>query len=150
MKQSTYAETVNYWKTGQSSPDTWLDHAKTEITAVGGKVLADGFINEASSGRASFMLAFELDGERFKVLWPVLESKTGNLRAARIQSATALYHEVKAACVKLRFLGARSAFLAYWMLPDGSGRTASEVTLEDDLPQLLGGRPVMVLEAENL
>ncbi len=132
MIEKTYAETVNYWKTGQSSPDTWLDHAKTEIAAVGGKVLA-----------------FELDGEKFRVLWPVLESKTGNLRAARIQAATALYHEVKAACVKLRFLGARAAFLAYWMLPDGSGRTASELTLEDDLPALLGGKPVMALEVSN-
>ena len=38
MSPLPYAEDVNYWKTGQSAPDTWLDHAKTEIAAAGGAV----------------------------------------------------------------------------------------------------------------
>ena len=81
------------------------------------------------------------------MVWPVLESKSGNLRAARVQAATSLYHEVKAACVKAKFLGTRTAFLAYWLLPDG--RAAAEVTsaeLSATLPQLFGGRPALTME----
>lgn len=41
-----YAEEVNYWKTGQSSPDTWIDRAKGEIIATGGKVLSEAYGSE--------------------------------------------------------------------------------------------------------
>lgn len=50
----------------------------------------------------------------------------------------------KAACVKLRFLGSRAAFIAYWMLPDG--RTPAEATGDLELPLLLGGMPVLTVE----
>jgi hypothetical protein len=134
----TYAENVNYWKTGKSSPDTWLEKAKTEIKRVGGVVAGSVIVSDDLTGRAGFMLAFQLGDDQFKMVWPVLKTKTDNLKAARIQAATALYHEVKAACVKLKFLGARSAFFAYLLLDDG--RTASEVggnELAERLPQLL-------------
>lgn len=84
------------------------------------------------------MLAFELGGEYFKILWPVLKPKSGDLKAARIQAATALYHEVKNAAVKAHFQGAKNAFIAYWVLPNG--KTVSEVTAEElaeRLPPLL-------------
>jgi hypothetical protein len=48
------------------------------------------------------MLEFDLGGERYKVVWPVLPTKTGKDRAARVQAATALYHDVKARCVTLK------------------------------------------------
>lgn len=143
----TYAEDVNYWQTSRTSPDTWLDKAKREIETIGGQVAGEGFVSESLTGRSSFMLAFSIEGDKFKLLWPVLESKTGNIKAARIQAATALYHEVKAACVKAKFLGARPAFLAYLMLPNG--KTASEATSEEltaVLPELLGGNSQLLLE----
>lgn len=133
-----YAEDINYWKTGKSSPDVWLEKAKTEIKRVGGVVAGSVIVSDEIAGKYAFMLAFSLGDDQFKMVWPVLKTKTDNLKAARIQSATALYHEVKAACVKLKFLGARSAFFAYLMLDDG--RTASEVggnELSEILPQLL-------------
>ena len=79
----------------------------------------------SDGSRSSYLLVFQLGEDQFKMIWPVLESKRGNTRSARIQAATALYHEVKAACVKAKFLGARTAFFAFLMLPDG--RTASQV-----------------------
>lgn len=145
-----YAEEVNYWKTGRSSPDTWIDQAKREIISAGGVVVGDGFISEAFTMRSSYMLAFEIGEERFKMLWPVLEPKSGDVRAARIQAATALYHEVKAACVKAKFLGTRTAFLPYLMLCDG--RSVSEVSsadLVEALPQLFGGKPNLMLVEEK-
>lgn len=143
-----HAEDVNYWKTGRSSTDSWLEKAKKEIRAADGQVVGSGSFSEDITGRAGFMLAFRLDGEDFTIKWPVLQSKTGNHRAARVQSATALYHEVKTSCVKLKFKGARSAFLAYLMLPDG--RTAEEASspeLLEMLPALIGGNSRPQLEA---
>ena len=135
-----YAEEVNYWQTSRTSADTWLDRAKQEVVRVGGEVIGSGFVTDDQAGKSGFMLAFTLEGENFKMLWPVLESKTGNLKAARIQSATALYHEVKAACVKTKFIGARASFFAYLVLP--SGQTASEagsLELIELLPRLMLG-----------
>jgi len=132
------AEEVNYWKTSRTSPDRWIEKAKAEIARTGGSVLAEAFGSEPQTGRAAYMLAFELGGDRFKIMWPVLQSKTGHKSAARIQAATALYHEVKAACVKAKFLGARAAFFAYWLLPDG--RAASEMSA----PELLEALPKML------
>ena len=133
-----YAEDGNYWKTSSTSPDRWLDRAKTEIARAGGEVLAEGFGSEPQTGRAAYMLAFELGGDHFKMLRPVLPSKAGDSGAARIQAATALYREVKAACVKAKFLGSRAAFFAYLMLPDGrAAAEASASELLEALPKLL-------------
>lgn len=143
-----YAEDVNYWQSGKASPDSWIEKAKKEIRTVGGRVVGSGSFSEDITGRAGFMLAFSLDGENFTIKWPVLQSKRGNHQAAQRQAATALYHEVKAACVKVKFLGARSAFFAYLMLPDG--RTASEASspeLVEMLPGLIGGSNQPLIEA---
>lgn len=134
----TYAEEVNYWKTSRTSPDTWLEKAKREIARAGGKVLAEGFGSD--NDRAAYMLAFEFTGERFKAIWPVLPSKSGDDRAARIQAATMLYHDVKARAVSAKVLGIRAAFFSYLLLPDG--RTAAEVAtpeLVEAMPKLLTG-----------
>ena len=133
-----YAEDVNYWKTSKISPDTWLEKAKTEIKRIGGVIAGSVIISDEIAGKYAFMLAFSLGSDDFKITWPVLKSKTRNLKAARIQAATALYHEVKSSCVKVKFLGSRSAFFAYLMIQNG--RTASEVggnELTEILPQML-------------
>ena len=36
-----YAEDVNYWRTGQSSSDKWINDAKREIKAAGGTTMDD-------------------------------------------------------------------------------------------------------------
>lgn len=74
----------------------------------------------------------------FKLMWPVLPSREGNVKAARIQAATMLYHDVKAKVVTAKVLGTRAAFFQYLLLPDG--RSASEATtpeLANQIPQLL-------------
>ncbi len=47
-------------------------------------------------GRGAFIVAFELDGTPFKIVWPVLPTRGDNERAARVQAATFLYHDCKA------------------------------------------------------
>ena len=129
------AEDLNYWQTSKSSPDTWIDRTKQQIEGISGKVLAEGY--GSSDGRAAYMLAFQLGEEQFKIVWPVLPSRTGKQRAARVQAATMLYRDVKARCVSAQVLGTRNAFFAFLMLPNG--QTISQVNtggLLDALPQL--------------
>ena len=130
-----YAEDIgNYWRTSRTSPDTRLEKAKREIGRAGGNVLRDAFGSEAG-GRAAFMIEFELGGDLFKILWQVLPSRSGDDRAARIQAATALYHDVKARAVSAKWLGSRAAFFSYLELPDG--RPAAQATA----PELLAAVP---------
>jgi hypothetical protein len=134
-----YAEDVNYWRTGRSSPDVWVERAKDSIEALGATILGEGFGRD-QHGKAAYMLAFQIDGDPFKILWPVVPSKSGDEKAARIQAATMLYHYVKAVCLYAVVMGARPAFFSHLMLPDGSGRVASEVAgseLAGVIPQML-------------
>jgi hypothetical protein len=144
MAALPFAEDVNYWKTGRSAPDAWMDRAKGEIEKAGGEIFGSAIVTEDATGRAGFMLVFRLDGERFKIAWPVLPSKSGDEKAARIQAATMLYHDVKARCVSARVLGARAAFFNYLLLPDG--RAAAEAST----PELMDDVPLMLAEARPL
>jgi hypothetical protein len=140
MKLNTFlfAEDVNYWQTSRMGSDAWLDKAKKEIQRAGGQVVGSASVTDEVTGRAGFMLAFQIGEDRFKLSWPVLKPRRGSTVAARIQAATALYHEVKSACVKAKFLGTRHAFLAFLVLPDG--RVAAEVggmELVEALPRML-------------
>jgi len=135
--QLPFAEDVNYWQSGKSPPDAWIDRTKALVKGLGGVILMDAFGSDAS-GRAAFAMQLEIGGEQYKVIWPVLPSRTKNERAARIQAATMLYHDVKQRCLSAVVLGARAAFFSYLVLPDG--RTAAEVAtpeLADSLPALL-------------
>ena len=87
--------------------------------------------------------ALQLGGEPFKITWPVLPTRHGSQKAAQIQAATMLYHDIKARCVSAKVLGGRAAFLTYLQLPDG--RNASEAAsteLVAALPAML--RPMLV------
>ena len=125
MKQ-LYAEDLNYWQSSKSDPDSWMDRTAKLIAGFGGKVLATAYGSEPATGRAAYMLEFVTGPDRFKVIWPVLKSRSGNERAARIQAATMLYHDIKGSLLKLSVFGARAAFAAYLLLPDG--RTVSQAT----------------------
>jgi len=132
-----YAEDIgHYWQTGSSSPDTWIEKAKKQIEEVGGSINADAYGSMGS--RAAFMIAFSIGNDKFKVVFPVLDSRSGKTGAAKRQAATMLYHDIKAKCMVASVLGAKTAFFSYLMLPDG--RTASEVAtpeLAQNFPLLL-------------
>ena len=109
-----YAEEVPYWKTGSGSPEKWLDKSVTEIERAEGDVVRQGDVTEY--GRSAFLIEFSLSGETFKVMWPVLESRSGDRRAARRQAATMLYHDTKSRCIASRVLGVRAAFMPFMVL----------------------------------
>jgi len=115
-------ELGHYYMTSKSLPDDWLDKTEKLIEGHGGRVLSRGY--GKAEGRAAYMLGFELDGQRYKIVWPVLPTKKGE-QAARIQAATLMYHDVKAKIVSAEVIGNWQAFFQYLMLPDG--RTTAEV-----------------------
>ena len=138
-----YAEDVNYWQTERTatSAEKWIDKTKSEINGAGGRVLNEAF--GSMDGRAAYMLEFTFGADRFRAVWPVLPSKTKNERAARIQAATMLYHDVKAKCVSAKVHGPRAAFFQYAMLPDG--RTAAQLAA----PELVHLYPKMLTTGDT-
>lgn len=139
---TVYADDINYFKTSTVAPDTWIDKAKAEIKAAGGKAGSEAFGRD-DTGRAAYMLSFSFGGEQFRAVWPVLPTRSGkDERAARIQAATMLYHDIKAKCISAKVHGARAAFFQYLALPDG--RTAAQVAA----PELVNLYPKMLTSGE--
>lgn len=131
-----YGEDVNFWATSTSGPDTWMERTKKQVVTLNGRVLAEGF-GADGEGRAAFMLTFAIGDDQFKVVWPVLPSRKGNTRAARVQAATMLFHYVQGVAIRAVVVGAKEAFFTHLMLPDG--RTVgelAELSAHELLPQL--------------
>ncbi len=145
-----YAEDVAYWKTSDTwTTDDWLEKTKKLITSRSGKILTEAFISD--HGATAYMLEFTLVGDHFKIIWPVLPSRSGNEKAAKKQAVTFMFHDTKAKCVKADVYGARRAFLEYLLLPDGltvvehSSQELAELTpamLRQPSPQLPDGNAV--------
>jgi hypothetical protein len=132
-----YADDMPYWQTSKASADTWLEKVKEEIKRAGG-VVQSTMYGDDELGRAAYMIRFRFDQDEFRMVWPVLKSRRGNLQAAKVQAVTMLYHAVKARAVEVRVRGARAAFYGDLLLTDG--RTASEASQEaflGSLPALL-------------
>jgi hypothetical protein len=115
-----YAEDLNYWKTSQLSSDDWLESTKALIVSFGGKVLRE-FYGSNEGGSSAFYLRFLIKDQEYQIKWPVLESKTGNNRAAKIQAATAMYHFVKATVLAAEWLSADQVWAGF-VLPSGEER----------------------------
>ena len=132
------ARELSYWKTGKASPDEWLRKAARHVEDAGGEITERAIAMQY--GREVVLLGFELDGDAFRLVWPVLEHESGDNQAAVRQAATMLYHDVKARCLAARVKGARWAFHAELMLPDG--RMAGALTD----PELMKRLPAMCRE----
>ncbi|KKM74486.1 hypothetical protein LCGC14_1399820 [marine sediment metagenome] len=135
-----------YWKTSKSSPDEWLRKASWHVEDAGGTIIerATAF----QYGRTAVCLGFELDGDTFRLVWPVLEHEPCDNQAAVRQAATMLYHDVKARCVAVRVKGARWAFHGELVLSDG--RMAGELTDPELMKQLpaMCQQPLAIEHAE--
>lgn len=138
-----HAEDINYWKSSSSSADTWIEKAIREIKAIGGVVLAAASVQ--ADNRNGFMIRFSLNKDDFVIeiaALPCRKPTEDNQRAARVQAATILYHDVKHKCVMAKIKGARQAFAEHWLLP--SGETVARAMeqgagyLASNMPMLLG------------
>lgn len=122
---------MNYWKTSQSSADTWIERTKADITEVGGTIVNEAYGRD-QTGCAALLLEFAVEADRFRVVWPVLPTQTtkpADERAARVQAATMLYHDVKAKRVSAKVHGVRASFFQYLALKDG--RTAAQLAIPE-------------------
>lgn len=137
MHKLPYAEDVNYWKTGQTASDKKLDSAAKLIEDVGGEIHMK--MVGMMYGRSAVILGFALDGVPHQIAWPVLETRHGekDTRAARLQAATFVYHDVKAKVVSYQVLGA--AAFADIRLIESQNRTPRQALYDgqpDDLKLL--------------
>lgn len=122
-----------YWRTSSSSPDTWSGRVRKLLSTHGAALHREGFISEEDGG-AAFMFEFTLGGDRFRIVWPVCKSDEPEVAAAIRQAITMAYHDVKARIVSAKVLGARRAFLDWWILPNG--RTAGDAAMEIPAPDV--------------
>lgn len=141
QKKKRYAEELNYFKTSKASADSWIAKAKREIMSIGGRVTGEAYLNDADTGRAAYMLAFTLEGRLYSAKWPVMPTKRGtdqDQQAAKVQAATALYHDIKARVVTCKFREVSFAFLNYQVLPNGQTvAEAADSSMVEQLPILL-------------
>lgn len=136
------AEDVNYWQTGTSSPEKFIQDAVNQITGIGGRLVVNAF-GQDENGRSAYMLQFAIGDDTYKVVWPILplkfrsplSKKTQFETAAKRQAATFIFHDIKAKCMVAKVLGARPVFFQYLVLPDG--RTTTEATGQE----LIAGLP---------
>lgn len=135
----TMAEDCNYWKTGRSSPDTWMDKAIKLIVDFGGELISSGYI--LNREKSAFMIEFSFKNEKFKIIWPVLRSERNEELPAKRQAATMLYHSVKAKLIEAQVLGMRHSFFAWLVLPNGRPMSDfSNDELADQVPAMLTDR----------
>lgn len=132
-----YAETCPFWKTGRSAPDVWVAKTIELLEKFDCEVVGHAFARQ-QCGQAAFMFEFCIGGDRFKIVWPVLPSESGNIEAAARQAATMVYHDVKAKINAAHARGHRAAFFGYLLLPDGrSAEQLAAPELVQQVPQFL-------------
>lgn len=140
-----FAEKLSYWKTSRSGADTWIERACDEITKINGRVIRSAIGEE--NGTTVFMIEFIIKNDTFFATWKSLEPQVKNqvnLRAAKVQAATALYHHIKDTCIAAAWMGDyRSAFLPWLKSPEG-------MTVGQMIPTIMEGRllPARVQEGE--
>lgn len=138
-----FAEEINYYKTSEASPGSWLEKTEILIEKLGGHVSMVGKGRD-EDGRTAFAMEFSFPPDRFRAIYPVLPSKwedptSVDLRAAERQAATLLFHDVKARCLRSKIFGPRSAFFEFLLLSDGRSvaHLANEELIEYTPKQLL-------------
>ena len=102
-----------------------------EITKAAGIVTTKAVVE--TEDRACIFLEFRFAADIFKIDWEALESRKGDRKAALIQAAAMIYHDIKAKVVSAQVKGHRKAFIEYLKLP--SGYVVAD--LADDLPMML-------------
>ncbi len=115
-----YAEEAPYWKTSRTAAEDWVEKAKRVIVGAGGRVLADMVLNVEGKTTYVIKFAMAIDGQEreYRIDWPVLKSRAGDERAAKVQAATVLYHAVKSLLLLAIPYGPRASHLIWELMPD--------------------------------
>ena len=122
-----FAEDMNYWKSGKSAPDKWLDSAEDIINKLGGEVHLRAIGRQ--DGRSVYCMNFSFGEDRFKAIWPVLPTKKNEKRAAERQASTMLFHDVKSRSLRSSIFGPRVAFFDFLLLENG--KTTTQLTNQE-------------------
>ena len=127
-------EKLPYWKTSRTSSSKWLDKAAALLTKL--KASSHGRAMMDVNGKACFSVVWVHDGQDYRIAWPILTPRDPKDReAAEIQSATFIYHWIKAQVLAAQVLGMKAAFASNVVLPDRS--TVMETIGKVDMHQVL-------------
>lgn len=118
-RNKLYAEDLPYWKSG-TQYNRAIEEAVNTLGKYGANVTMNGqFVID---GDKVLAVQFSLDGDEYRIVERVIlprKRTTANDRAAEIQAAAALKHNVKARVNQYLRNGARSAFMSALILPNG-------------------------------
>ena len=100
------------------------------------------------NGEAAYFIQFEMQGDTFRYVEPVMQPHVrnpANERAAKVQAAASLKHAIKARINQAVRHGARRAFLDSLLLPNGQvayqqdNETLMRLFSSVTRPELMGG-----------
>ena len=127
-------ERLAYWKTSRSSSTSWLEKSKKLLGELG--VTGYGRAMMDVNGVKCFSVIWVYQGENYRIAWPILSPRDSrDAEAAEVQSATFIYHWIKAQVLAAQVLGVRAAFASNAVLPDKS--TVMETIGRVDLGDVL-------------
>ena len=117
-------ELGHYWQTSKKSPNAWLEKDVRALLAKhGAQKVSAGIITGDDVG--AVIVGFSFGGRVYKIIQPVLPSRTGNVYAAQVQAATILHHYIKALLLRAKTVGIPSAFVQHQII--SGGQTMAEI-----------------------
>jgi len=118
-KKKLYAEDLPYWRTGTKYNQA-IDEAVNALNKYGAEISMNGQFS--IDGVKVIAIQFKLDGDEYRLVERIIlpRKRSGtNDRAAEIQAAAALKHNVKSRLNQYLRNGARNAFMSALILPNG-------------------------------
>lgn len=118
-KKKLYAEDLPYWRSG-TKYNRAIDEAVNALNKYGAEISMNGQFN--INGVKVIAIQFKLDMDEYRLVERIIlprKRNSANDRAAEIQAAAALKHDVKARLNQYLRNGARKAFMSALILPNG-------------------------------
>ena len=138
-----YGDELPYWKTSNSSAESWVSKTIAILAKFGAKEISEGFA--ASGAFSSYVILFRFGAEQFRIVWPVMKYRNPeDQKSARVQAATLMYHDCKSRAVTAKALGVRTAFIGQLLLADNKTvqESATPLIAEQVKPMALIGQDI--------
>ncbi|MHC1733425.1 MAG: hypothetical protein AB9888_15510 [Bacteroidales bacterium] len=130
MAKKKLAEYTNYWRSSRNPAEYWIDKAVAELKKIDATIKSQYFGDE--DGKSAYVLTVSIEGNDYRIVWPVMPceyASDDNRKAARVQAATMIYHDIKARCISSQAIGIRTAFMPFLVV--NNGKSLCELDTEE-------------------